>query len=251
MISTLARRLAVGVSLVAVATLHAEPAIIAKARAFLGAESTLQAVNSVRYVGTLVTADPADATKQTRAQVEIAFQKPSQQRITINYEKNVEQTALDGYDGWQRQQAPGDSSKWRQVLLTPEQIKRLRANTLENLSFYRGLERHGVAVEDQGAATIDGLACQKISFSHAPGIVFTRYFDTATGHLVLTETEAGGGIRESGELTAGGIRFPQTIVTTSKTAAGLTQTVTITFEKITVNENFPAGFFSVPVLAPR
>ena len=230
---------------------RAEPAIVAKARAFLGAEAALDAVKSVHYVGTLVTADPSDPAKQTRASVEIVFQKPGQQRINITYDKAIEQTALDSYDAWQRQQDASDANKWRQTLLSAEQIKRLRANTLENLTFFRGVERQGGRVDDQGPVTIDGIACQKIAFIHAPNIVFTRYFDVATGRLVLTETESGGAIREQGDMTVSGVRFPKTIITVTKTPAGKTQTVTITFDKVTVNETFPASFFAVPALSAR
>lgn len=250
MISSLVRRIALLAAPFALAAaLHAEPAIIAKARAFLGAEAALDGVKSVHYVGTLVTADPTEPSKQTRAAVEIVFQKPSQQRINITYEKASEQTALDGYDAWQRQQDARDANKWSQTLLSADQIKRLRANTLENLTFFRGLARQSGRIEEQGTATIDGVACQKIAFIHAPNIVFTRYFDTATGRLVLTETEAGGAIREQGETVVSGVRFPKTIVTLTKTPTGQTQTVTITFEKITVNETFPAAFFAVPALS--
>jgi hypothetical protein len=119
-----------------VAKAHAEPEIIARARAFIGDEAALSAVHSLRFVGTLVTVDPVDASKQTRASVEIVFQKPAQQRITITYEKALEQTALDDYEAWQRQQAPNDASQWRQSLLSIEQVKRLRANTYENLAFF-------------------------------------------------------------------------------------------------------------------
>jgi outer membrane lipoprotein-sorting protein len=250
MISSFVRRFVLCTASFALAVAaHAEPAIITKARAFLGSEAALDAVKSVHYVGSLVTADPADPAKQTHATVEIVFQKPSQQRINITYEKAIEQTALDSYDAWQRQQDASDSNKWRQTLLSAEQIKRLRANTLENLTFFRGLERKGGRVEDQGTAKIDGIACQKIAFVHAPNIVFTRYFDVATGRLVLTETEAGGAIREIGDSTVAGVRFPKTIVTVTKTPAGKSQTVTINFDNITVNETFPASFFAVPALS--
>ena len=249
MIPILFRRFAVCLSLVVTAVASAaEPAILAKARAFLGCEPALQGVTSIHFLGTLVTADPADASKQTRAQVDIIFQLPYRQRITINYEKTIEETALDGYDAWQRLQDATDKSKRRLIVLPPDQIKRLRANALENLSFYRGLESHGVAIEDQGAATVEGVACEKVTFSHSGGIVFARYFNVATGQLVLTETESGGEIREQGEIRVDGLRFPRTLVTTTKSAAGLPQTVTITFDKITVNETFPANFFSVPLV---
>ncbi len=235
-------------SLLAVAASQAaeEPPIIAKARAFIGAEKILNELKSVHYVGTLVTADPADPSKQTRAAMEITFQRPEQQRIMATSDKMVEITALDGYEGWQRVQDPKDPAKWRQTLLGPDQIKRLRANTWENLAYFRGIEKVGGRIEDLGAATVEGVACQKIAFIHAPNIVFYRYFDLSTGRLVFTETEAGGTIREQGEVVVHGVRFPRSIVTQTKNREGKLVTVTITFDKITINETYPAGLFAVP-----
>ena len=135
----------------------AELPIIAKARAYLGTESALEAVRSIHYVGTLVTSDPADPSKQTRVAIEIILQKPFQQRVTITSDKTIETTALDGYDGWTRITAINDASKWRQTLLNVDGIKRLRANTWENVAFFRGIENKGGRVEDQGPATIDGV----------------------------------------------------------------------------------------------
>lgn len=230
-----------------------EPPILAKARAYIGSEAALNGLKSIHYTGTLVTADPADPAKQTRAAMDIVFQKPEQQRIMATTDKAVEITALDGYDGWQRVQDPGDPTKWRQTLLGTDQIKRLRANTWENLAFFRGIERIGGRIEDQGTKTVDGVTCQKIAFIHAPNIIFTRYFDIATGRLVLTETEAGGTIREQGEMIVNGIRFPRTVITSvgPQNAQGTVQTVTINFDKVTVNTAFPSSHFAVPGLRPR
>ena len=224
----------------------AEPAIIAKARAYVGSEAALAGVNSVQYVGTLVAPDQADPTKQARTKIEIVFQRPEHQRITSTSEKVIETTALDGYEAWMRVQDAKDPTKWRQTLLGADQVKRLRANTWENLAFFRGIEGVGGRIEDQGAKTIDGVSCQKLAFIHAPNIIFYRYFDTATGRLVLTETEAGGTIREEGEVQVNGIRFPKSIVTTSKNAKGEAQTVTINFDTVKVNEKFPNEQFRVP-----
>lgn len=229
----------------------AEPAIIAKARAFVGSETALSNVTSVRYVGTLVTTDPANPADQTRAAMEIIFQRPDQQRVMATSDRTVEVTALNGYDGWQRVTDLADKTKWRQTLLGTEHIRRLRANTWENLAFFRGIENVGGRIEDHGVTTVEGIACQKIAFVHAPQIIFNRYFDVATGRLVHTETEAGGTIREQGEMTVNGIRFPRSIVTTTRNQAGQLQTVTIHFEKITVNERFPSSIFAVPSLMDR
>ncbi len=246
------RRFLVAVVALAAATVcAAEPAIIIKARAYVGSEAALDGLKSVRYSGTLVTTDPADLKKQTRASMEIIFQRPEQQRIVATSEQATEVTALDGYDGWQRVTQSADKTQWRQTLLGTDHVRRLRANTWENLSFFRGIERVGGKVEDQGAATIDGVTCQKIAFMHAPQIVFIRYFDVATGRLVLTETETGGTIREVGEIMASGIRFPKSIVTATKNQAGQMQTVTITFDKVEVNQDFPRSMFAVPSLSSR
>lgn len=229
----------------------AEPAIIAKARAYVGSEDALTGLNSIHYTGTLMTTDPADPTKQTRAAMEIIFQRPDQQRIVATSDKTIEVTALDGYDGWQRVTEVGDKTQWRQTLLGTEHIRRLRANTWENLSFFRGIERAGGRLEDQGTATIDGITCQKIAFIHAPHVIFYRYFDVGTGRLVFTETESGGTIREQGEVIVNGIRFPKSIVTATKNQAGQLQTVTITFDRIVVNEKFPRSLFEVPSLMSK
>ena len=225
-----------------------EPEIIAKARAFLGNDEALNAVNSVRYEGWLIAPDPANPGKETKSAMEIIFQRPDRQRISVRSEKMVEVTGLDGYEAWQRVHDPADPTKWRQTLLGPDQIKRLRANTWENLSYFRGVESRGGRIEDQGTADVEGVACRKLAFFHGAGIIFFRYFDVATGRLVLTETEGGGKIREQGSTVVNGIRFPSGIVTITKNAKGEDTRVTITFEKITVNQPLPAGEFAVPAI---
>jgi hypothetical protein len=183
--------------------------------------------------------------------VEIFFQAPEQQRIQATSSTTIEVTALDGYDAWQRQQNLADPTKWQVKLLGADQVKRLRANTWETLGFYRGIESRGGRIEDQGAVTAEGVACRKIAFIYAPTIIFYRYIDTATGHLVYTETESGTILREKGEMMVGGIRFPKSIVTTNQDNTGKTQVVTLTFEKITLNESIPAKLFAVPSLSVK
>jgi hypothetical protein len=197
--------------------------------------------------------DTPQGPRPVEAVVEIIFQKPYQQRIVATSEvktatateQRLEITALDNYDGWHRVQDAKDPSRWRMDLLNKDQIKRLRANTWENLAFYRGLERRGGTIEDLGEANVGGTACYKLAFKHELGIVFIRYFDQATGRLVLTETEQGGSIREEGEIMADGIRFPRRIITTTKQADGKERSVTVNFDKVTVNETFASTLFVV------
>lgn len=228
--------------------LHAEDPLIAKARSFLGPEATLDAVRSLRMLGQLEVVD-GDNPGSGGARLEILFQKPDRQRITATSDARTEVTALDGYDAWSRVADVQAQGKWQVTLLGPEQIKRLRANTFENLSFYRGLESRGARVEDRGAATVEGVTCRKFAFIHAPDIVFTRSFDIATGRLVLTETDSGTKIREEGEILSGGLRFPQRIVTVNSLPDGKFRTLRVTFTEITVNPELPADAFSMPSLS--
>ncbi|HEY8931919.1 MAG TPA: hypothetical protein VIM44_01260 [Rariglobus sp.] len=222
--------------------------VIARARATVGSESALKSLQSLHYTGTLTTTstDEKGAAHPVKVAIEIIFQRPYRQRIVATSENKIEITALDDYEGWQREQDPSDSSRWRMTLLTNDQIKRLRANTWENLSFFQGLEQRRGVVKDLGQATVDGKSCRKLAFEHGDGIVFTRYFDDATGRLALTETENGITIREEDETLVDGIRFPRKIISTNKLADGTERTVSIEFDKITVNETFADSLFAVP-----
>lgn len=223
----------------------AEPAIIAKARARMAPESVLDAVKSIHYVGTMTSADPADPAKELRQPIEIFLQKPAQQRIVVTSDDVIEVSALDGYDAWRRITDAKDPTKWQQSLLGADQIKQLRADVWQNLWFFRGIERVGGTVEDQGPATIDGISCRKIAFIHHPTLTYFRYFNEATGELVYTGDETNN-IREEGEIMAGGIRFPKTLRITQK-RDGRADVRTITFDQITVNEVFPDSLFAVPL----
>jgi outer membrane lipoprotein-sorting protein len=225
-------------------------AVIAKARAAVGDEAALASIKSVHYAGNLETTvtDEKGHPKTVIVAIEIIFQKPSQQRIVATSADKIEITALDGYDAWQREQDPKDSARWRMTLLSKDQIERLRANAWENLFFYRGIERIGGQIEDLGTTEVDGKTCRKLCFNHGNGVLFYRYFDQQTGRLLLTETENGVLIKERDDIAVDGIKFPRKIVTESKLPTGLKRTVTIVFDKITVNETFADSLFTVPIL---
>jgi hypothetical protein len=214
---------------------------VAKARAFLGSESALNAVSSIHYTGSLeIPGKPGLPT-------EIIFQKPYRQHITVKGPKIIETTALDGYDAWQKRTNAENPVQWQVVLLDASQVKRLRANTLENLSFYSSREMKGVVLELRGDVAVDGVACIKISFTHSGGVVFVRYFEKTTGRLVKTETENGTEIREEGEMIVNGVRFPKRVI--NKAPNG--NVTAISFDQVVLNEVFPGATFAVPSLQAR
>jgi hypothetical protein len=218
------------------------PLTLVRARAYVGSEERIGELRSIRFIGRLTSADAPSV------EIEIIFQKPYRHRVVTRSADVRETTALDGYEGWQRLEDVRDASRWRMKLLTKEQVKRLRANTWENLAFFRGHEAIGGTVEDLGSVDLDGRKFHKVSFLHESGSRFTRYFDLDSGRLALTETDQGRRIVEEGEIVADGLRFPERIRTTSTADGGAARTVSIVFERITVNEDFPESLFSVPLV---
>ena len=235
--------LAVAALLVAVlpATAQTAEQWIARARARLGSESALQGVTSIHFVGTI---EVDGANPRT---MDIIFQKPMQQRFTFTSPELIEVLALDDYDAWQKRINPKNPTQWQLTLLDATQIKRLRAQAWDNLNFLRGIEKLRGSVRLGGDTTVDGLACVKLVFAYGDTIVLTRYYDKATARLVKTETEAGVEIREEGEMFVNGIRFARKVSNREKSG----RTVTLNFEKVVLNEVFPASDFAVPPLQPN
>lgn len=224
----------------------AEPAIIAKARAYLGTDAALDGLRSVHFKGRVVAANAAEPGKDTTSTIEIISQKPDQQRVVAQSDTMIETTVVSGYEGWQRTQEITNPKNRRMVVFKPDAVKRLRAQAWENLSFYRGIERQGGRVEEMGTKTIDGIECLKVAFIHAPNVIFYRYFDPATGRLVQTETEDGGTTREEGENVVNGIRFPQRMQMTMRGPGGQSQSVVVHLDTITVNSTLSPDLFQMP-----
>ncbi len=229
----------VGVSNVAHAT-PADLAIIAKARAFVGPEATLQGIKTIHFTGWLTTDDG------TKAALDIMFKKPCCQRVVTTGDKQIEVTALDDYDAWQRVSDSKDLRHRTLAILGKDQILRLRANTFENLDFFRGVT-DPADIDDLGKTVMDGHQAVKLRFRYGSGIYFDRFFDVQTGQLLRTETALGDVIVEEGDIIVDGVRFAKRIITTSPKPGGGTYRMVVEFDKITLNEEMPESLFSVPL----
>ena len=211
---------------------------ITRARARLGSEAALQGVTSIRYLGTLDT----DGANQRK--LDIIFQKPLQQLITISGAELIEVVGLDDYDGWQKRTNAKNSAQWQITLIDAGQTKRLRAQIWDNLNFFSGIEKMRGSVRLAGDAMIDGVACVKLIFAYREDMILTRYFDKTSARLVLTETESGTEIREEGEIIVQGVRFPRKVSNRDK--AG--RVITMLFDQVILNEPHAASEFAVPAL---
>jgi hypothetical protein len=214
-------------------------AVIAKARAFLGGDAALDAIRSIRFVGTIIMQDGKNG------DIEILVRRPMQQRVTITIGNLREITALSDYDGWRRVENLLVSTDWELTLLDAPQIQRLRANTIENIGFFKGIDHNQPEVQLIGEETVGGVDCLKVSFNHAGRVKFVRSFNKETGQLLRTETDDGGALTERGEIYVQGVRFPKELIT--RTPAG---TSTVVFTRISLNETLADNLFDVPLLIP-
>lgn len=214
---------------------------IAKARAFVGSESALDAVRTLHIVGTLENETGA------KVPVDIICEKPAQRLIKLTFEKVIKLTALDGYDGWEETRDLTNPSNWQLKLMDSSQIKRIRADNAETLNFFRGIEQFGGKIEFLGDAKVEGKDTVKLAYNYGPGIIFYRYIEKATGRQVLVETESGVTIHEEGEMIVKGVRFSKRII--NRNADGKTNTLTI--DSLTINDSFPRSIYAVPSLITK
>lgn len=230
-----------------------EPPIIAKARDYLGTDDALANVHSLHMFGSMSTEIKGDAGSKRTARLDIVFQKPWEESLTAIAPDRIQRRVLDGYDGWLLEQrlGPGDPAVFDPhrpetlTILGVDQVRMLRADTWENLYYYRGLDEVGGTMKDLGPATVDGVKCDEVELAHTDYVVYDRFFDAATGRLVFTQTKAGAKIRENGEQMVKGIKFPK-VITIDETTDGKEQLTTVTLEQVRVNEDFPESFFETP-----
>lgn len=223
-------------------------AVIAKARAFLGGDAALDAVNSIHITGSIqISETPAAPAGPGPSSVEIIFQKPSHHLLVVRTPQYVETTCLDDYFAWRRVE-PAGGGRIQNLTLGVDATRRLRASAWENLHFYRAAALHDGEIIDEGTAQVDGVTCRKVLFRYGPGIDYLRYFDVATGRLVQTEMPPSGVIREEGEFIVSGVRFPRVLKTHRTEPDGKTIVITVTFERIVLNETFPPSTFEQPLL---
>lgn len=221
----------------------AADAVIDQARRYVGKDRDLDGVRSLHYRCRLEVSGAMEAS----GTLEILLQKPCLQKTIRVIGDRREIVGLDDTEAWMRVESVAKPALSRTDVLPVAQLRLLRANALENLAFYRGLEKFGGSVELRGETTHEGRAATKVAFLHPGGIVFLRTFDKADGRLLVTEGPGGELIREEGEKLVGGIRFPERLVSTGKTQDGAPVVVSIVFEEIVVNAPVAADAFALPM----
>jgi len=210
--------------------------VLTKARAYVGPEETINAVEVLFYNGTLAPAD-GEASKS----ISLLLQKPAKQRLEITEGNNRMTMVVNDEEGFMVRENVATGEK-QTMALPIQQVRLFTANAAENLYFFDFPPGIRVRAKYLGEQEFRGETVDAVRFIHPHGIIFLRYFDTETGELVGTQSDGSTINIEEGEMTVGGLRFADKVL-----AYDSDELVhTISFDRIEVNPDIPEGLFDYP-----
>lgn len=214
-------------------------ALIAKARAHLGTEAAIAAVDAIRYDGTIEFFGSA-----SKGRVRIVVQKPDFQRMEIELDEVRQVVAVDDLQGWEmvvdkREEVPRRTVRY---LSSPEFWKN-HFTALENLWFHHAFERGRGHLVWGGESVFEGRLVGLVTVRYDDTNIFTRRFDTKTGELVVSVGSDGTEVRERDWVVIEGIRFPRMM----EYYRDDERTSRVTFERIEVNPDLDPAIFRYPV----
>lgn len=215
--------------------------IIANARKYLGSEEKLESISTIQYQG--VFESPLGGGS---GYISIYLRKPLMQRMEVVNGSITETTAINDFEGWKRRVDNNVPNDWAFVILNLAELKRMRANTWENLNFFTGIEHLKGRVINKGPTRKDSRNAYLLIFEYDEGIYYERYFDAETGELISTINQNGVEIKEVGEIMVDGIRFPEKVMTL---VDGEIANI-VTFVDIYLNEELDESLFDIPSLYP-
>jgi hypothetical protein len=221
------------------ASLDTIETVVKKARAHLGEEAKLQAVQSIQYRGKVV----LHQEENLEGEAILTFQKPDSQRIEFRFPDRVLVSGFDGFEGYEFLEWEVEGVRQNQTRsLGGDELRRNKAAAIENLNFFRPFSFNRENVIDRGRVMVDAKNTHRIDFIHNGRFVFSRFFDLQTGDLVRSELETGMVTIESGDITVDGIRF------STKVRGELNGELQfeLSFEQIEVNPDLPSSHFDFP-----
>ena len=230
--------------LTAVSLAASEPeiqAIIASARATVGAEAALNGLVTLQIDGAIESADP----KLPGARIRRIARKPCSQRLEVHVDDIIETTLLEGQSGCIIRSNPNSPAEHPELRrMTTEEIRRMAFNTRQLFSMYSEDSGNGETVSYEGIEQRRGLQCHKLTYSYPNGVSTIRYFSVDGKQLVSTITDKGVESVEIGSQTVKGIRFPERIEYYQE--GKLLHTLVL--ETIEVNKPLRVGIFTLPVV---
>lgn len=223
-------------ALTTAANAESADAVISRARAQMGPEEVLNAVNSIRYEGRVLSPEGEE-----QGRVRLYFRRPYDQRVEMEIDGVLDITVVNDLEGY-LERRDLNTGKQKRVVLPANEVRLKHCNTMENLGFFRGPEQVQGTMEYLGPIRKLGILTDRVRYSYPAGFELDRYFDS-TGKLIMTRI--GGStleLREKGQLESGGIQFPRRLETYESDEL----IRIIEFDSIEVNGPMDSELFAFP-----
>lgn len=184
--------------------------IIRKAREWIGPESLIDGIQTLRYSGEIVQYDGDIPKKGTFS---MSFRKPDCQLVVLTFPDVETITGFNGYEGFNKIVSRNDSGSFESEVLsmTSYEVRQFRATTVENISFFKPFPPEDGNPLYAGIRTDEGNETAILVYTHPGDFTFSRQFDLKTGRLVRTINPSGIETIEEGESIVSGLRFPTRI----------------------------------------
>lgn len=212
------------------------PEVLAKARRLIGSEADLHGVETLRFLGKVVTESGFEA------ELEIVFKKPSSSWLRLETAESVEITANNAHEGYLLSENKTTGRRNLQVLPGPA-VSRLANGAWERLNFFAHPRSRFGNIKLEGKVRYDDRMSEKVVFYYPGEIWSARYFDSDTGRLLMTVNDSGLVYMEDGFKRAGGITFPARV----HVRDGKNETKVMHFDLIEVNGPVDDSLFHFPL----
>lgn len=214
--------------------------VIALARSYLGQETTLQGVQTLRIRGKYF-----NFIERREGAFIIYLKKPNMQRTEFDDGRVIRTTATDGLEAWQRiaqREENGGIVILGTEPLDGDALRRIKQNAWDSLYFYA--KDPALTITNKGLTLKDGFQCYWLEYKFDEKNVVNRYFDVENGAIVASTSVGGITIRELGNHRFDGIRFPKQ-VDAYKDGRLVHR---LAYQEVFVNEEFPDQIFEYPVI---
>lgn len=215
--------------------------LIVRARGYLGDESALEKVNSLKIELTF-----NDYVSESSGRMVMYAEKPDRQRIEIYSGDRVMVNAVNELSGWHsltvRDSETGEAGEPRVTPMSTESYWAARFAVYENLYFYRGYIRGRGISSYEGKQFWRDQEYDVLKIWYSPDLAYRRYFED-NGRLAVTFVNDETTLIDQGTLEFGGIKFPHQ----TEIYKGEQRTSRLTVESVEINPEFDPALFRYPI----
>lgn len=212
---------------------------VALARAHMGGDAKLDAIQSIRFKGVLVYGNGQSGT------VESVFKKPNNYQFTSTIGGNRETSTLNSTAAWQKMENVQSPDAYRLNFYELDDMRHLQATIVDAFSFLKTPPTRNGRIEYLGTGKVEGKAAIVLAYYHNDSTWFRRYFDPETGRVMHMVNSKGVVYTYDGELELDGVKFPQKTIVRSVTQFG-EQRMEISYASVETNIDIDMERFGLP-----